>query len=97
MGDRRDRRRRWWTESTGVEQLVDRTQLPGMGDAAPPNEHLWIVLSAHRINPAAALAGEQIHLDNENLMDISPPCCFRCSALCTPEVTGTRCPGWKRI
>lgn len=78
-----------------VQQEVRRDQLPGAEAFEQEGQHLWVVLTAHRVDPAVIVAGEDVHLDNENLMDISAPACFLCATFYTPEQEHTVCPGWR--
>ena len=62
---------------------------------ADPGEgfHLWVVTAAWRIiDPEKAIKGG-MHLDMENLLDVSMPACFKCEQPYDGELASTRCRG----
>lgn len=84
--------RRW--ASAGHTQLVD--GFTGrMPDFDPrTGEHLWMVNTTYRVDPAQWT--DPTHtpiLDLENLLLVSPPGCWHCEQLYTPQLAKRRCRG----
>jgi hypothetical protein len=57
---------------------------PGQG------EHLWVVVSAHRVVP---VDGGSYELDHENLLSVDGPGCFKCELPYSAEVAARFCNG----
>lgn len=61
-------------------------------------DHYWIIPVAFRVDPAHWAAAQHDPtitpmLDLENLAEISPPGCYHCERLWTPELARRRCKG----
>lgn len=82
--------------SSGVKQKVELNRLPGTDIHYTPGEHLWIVAGCWKVNPATFRADQDIHLDVENLLEISGPGCFVCEQNWSWVIASKPCPGEPR-
>lgn len=79
--------------SMGIKQQVPSSKLPGTDIEITPGEHLWVVAAAWRVNPATFKAGDEMHLDTENLLHISGVGCYVCEREWSWPVASKPCPG----
>jgi hypothetical protein len=84
--------RREWRSSGFAEEI------PAHVDKVPPYSpalavHFWIVTTAYRVAPQLWRGEHTPMLDRENLVMVSPPGCYYCEQLYTPELARRRCPG----
>jgi hypothetical protein len=57
-----------------------------------PGKHLWVITAAwHLSDPETD--GKTTLLDSENLLMISPPGCFKCELMYSPEMAAAPCAG----
>lgn len=59
----------------------------------PAEEHIWTVIGFWRVDPGKVYAGDESHLDTENLLTIEGPGCFRCEQPYRPALADLPCPG----
>lgn len=79
--------------STGHTERVDPVDRVPEFDPRT-GEHLWIVGTTYRVNPAEWF--DPTHtpmLDRENLLLVSPPGCWHCEQIYTPQLAKRRCRG----
>jgi hypothetical protein len=77
-------------QSVRVDEFADR--LPAFDPRT--GDHLWIVSTTYRVDPAQW--ADPTHtpiLDTENLLLVSPPGCWHCEQLYTPQLAKRRCRG----
>lgn len=55
-------------------------------------EHLWIITGMWRVNPLR-VAGQQVHLDMENLLNLDGPGCLWCEEHWRPGMESVPCKG----
>lgn len=81
--------------STGHTDRIPNTDF----DRIPPfdprsGEHLWIVTTAHKVNPAVwTEASHTPMLDRETLLSVAGPGCYYCEKVYTPLLATRRCTG----
>lgn len=76
---------------TGIKARVDGSMMPpAYPDDPPPGEHLWTLMVTYRVDPTQR---EEVMLDTENLIGVSPPLCAGCIQVYTPAIAAAPCPG----
>ncbi|MGH3680590.1 MAG: hypothetical protein ACRDT2_10135 [Natronosporangium sp.] len=78
---------------TGVqyEAPPDLNRVPEFDQRA--GDHYWIVPVAFKTDPATWRAGEQVHLDAENLVAVSGAGCYYCERPYSQREATRRCKG----
>lgn len=72
------------------------TQLKMSPEALPDfdGKHLWMVIAMWKVDPVKMNAGDQVLMDQENLLQVMPvACCFWCEQTWSWPLNGKRCPG----
>lgn len=78
--------------STGIKARVDGTMMPpAFPDDPPPGVHEWALMATYRISDPTQR--DEVMLDVENLVGVSPPMCIGCVQIYTPTVAARPCPG----
>ena len=80
------------TRSTGFIEQVDShpRKIPAFDPRS--GDHYWIILCAFKVDPVAAIAGEQL-MDHESLMSIQGPGCYYCEETYSTRIASRRCKG----
>jgi len=55
-------------------------------------DHYWHIIANWKVDPLVWLKGDS-HLDSENLLTITAPCCYYCERFYTPLLAKRRCKG----
>ena len=87
MGRSGDPRRRWG--STGIQVDVTTRYNANLVDPGP-GQHLWTVLVLFAVTPTGSQAW---HLDQENLLTIEGPGCFKCERSHSVALAAQSCTG----
>lgn len=81
----------------GTGQTVKVDPLDRIPDYDPrTGEHLWIVTTAHRVDPEQWRSGDPTAtpmLDHENLLSVAGPGCYYCEQYYSPLLATRRCRG----
>lgn len=79
---------------TGATQFVARApdRIPDYDLRS--GDHLWIVVSCYRVDPAGFTDPTRAPvLDTENLLTVQGPACYHCEEAYTPLLAKRRCKG----
>jgi len=73
-------------------------EAPPEVDRIPPfdprsGDHIWLIITAYRVDPARWTPGHSPHLDTENLVSIVGPGCYYCERPYSERLARRRCPG----
>jgi hypothetical protein len=81
------------TTSTGFTEDIEnfKDKVPEFDPRT--GDHLWAVFGFWKCNPAAMEKGEQLILDHESLLSISPPACYYCERMYSHDLFLRRCKG----
>lgn len=85
-GDPRKANRQW--KSSGLSVRVDDRYGADPQDPGP-GVHLWTVITMFKVTPSA----DDFFLDQENLITIQGPGCYKCERPFSPALDQTPCPG----
>jgi hypothetical protein len=107
-GRQRKRRQRLAErEAAGVAYQVHHDKMPRVFegtrlDEHAPGEHVWVVIVTFRTTAEAIELNranprdEMLLLDRESLAYVTPPGCYACEQVHTPEIARRPCPGEPR-
>jgi hypothetical protein len=58
-----------------------------------PGEHLWVMMTAHRVVNPERLGKEKYYFDMENIITVEGPGCYKCEESYSPEIASKKCTG----